>query len=163
MQICFAIFFAVRALQERIRIASLYNERLFDLPPEVASRFVEDMRAFLIEKDAFKRDEIATRQLRALRQYQRSREKELCLADQANISGLDRTSMTGIDHMIIGIDGLRAGLACERIRKRIFVNGIILPMRGSAFTRKIAERRWCKATGAVASDATSIRQEAGEC
>ena len=81
VQICFAVFFAVHALQERSRIASLYNERLFDLPPEVASRFVEDMRAFLIEKDAFKRDEIATRQLRALRQYQRSREKELCLAD----------------------------------------------------------------------------------
>ena len=75
------LFFAVHALQERNRIASLCNERLFDLPPEVASRFVEDMRAFLIEKDAFKRDEIATRQLRALRQYQRSREKELCLAD----------------------------------------------------------------------------------
>ncbi len=81
LQICFAIFFAVHALQERSRIARLYNERLFDLPPEVASRFVEDMRAFLIEKDAFKRDEIARRQLRALSQYQRSRENELCLAD----------------------------------------------------------------------------------
>jgi hypothetical protein len=77
----FCYFFAVRALQEGSRITSSYNERLFDLPPEVASRFVEHMGAFLIEKDAFKRDEIATRQLRALRQYQRSCEKELCLAD----------------------------------------------------------------------------------
>ncbi len=81
VQICFAVFFAAHALQERGHIVSLYNEGLLDLPPEVASRFVEDMRAFLIEKDPFKRDEIATRQLHALRQFQRPREKELCLAD----------------------------------------------------------------------------------
>lgn len=81
VQICFAIFFAVHSLQQRSQSAGWYNEKLLDLPPEVASRFVEDMYAFLIERDVFKRDEIAKRQLHALRQFQRPREKELCLAD----------------------------------------------------------------------------------
>lgn len=34
----FCYCFAVHALQERNRFASLYNERLFDLPPEVARK-----------------------------------------------------------------------------------------------------------------------------
>jgi hypothetical protein len=37
-----------------------------ELPPEVAQRFFEGMRAFLVEKNAIKRDEIAARQLHAL-------------------------------------------------------------------------------------------------
>jgi hypothetical protein len=41
-----------------------------DLPPEVARRFVVDMRAFHAEPNAIKRDEIAARQLHALRQHQ---------------------------------------------------------------------------------------------
>jgi hypothetical protein len=40
-----------------------------ELPPGVARAFVEDMRAFLAESDLVKRDEIAARQLHALRQY----------------------------------------------------------------------------------------------
>ena len=40
-----------------------------ELPPEVARDFVEDMRAFFAEDDAFKRDAIAVRQLRALEKY----------------------------------------------------------------------------------------------
>ena len=40
-----------------------------DLPPDVARSFVEDMRAYFAEPNAIKRDEIAGRQLRALRRY----------------------------------------------------------------------------------------------
>lgn len=40
-----------------------------EVPPAVARRFVEDMRAFHTEEDAVKRDEIAARQLPALKQY----------------------------------------------------------------------------------------------
>jgi hypothetical protein len=39
------------------------------MPPAVARRFVEDMRAFHAEDNAIKRDEIAARQLHALRQH----------------------------------------------------------------------------------------------
>ena len=39
-----------------------------ELQPAVARRFVEDMRAFHAEENAVKRDEIAARQLHALRQ-----------------------------------------------------------------------------------------------
>jgi hypothetical protein len=50
-------------------------------PPEVARGFFKDLRAFLAEKDAIKADAIAARQLHALRQYQRPREKKLRLSD----------------------------------------------------------------------------------
>jgi hypothetical protein len=40
-----------------------------ELPPAVARRFVEDMHAFHAEPNAIKRDEIAARQLHALRQH----------------------------------------------------------------------------------------------
>ena len=39
-----------------------------ELPPAVARRFVDDMRAFHAEPNAIKRDEIAARQLHALKQ-----------------------------------------------------------------------------------------------
>lgn len=52
-----------------------------ELPPEVARRFMKDMKAFHAEPNAIKRDEIAARQLTALRQYQRSHEKKLRLSD----------------------------------------------------------------------------------
>ena len=38
-----------------------------EVPPEVARRFFEDMRAFHREPNPIKRDEIAARQLHALR------------------------------------------------------------------------------------------------
>jgi hypothetical protein len=38
-----------------------------ELPPAVARRFVEDMRAFFTETSSIKKDEIAARQLHALR------------------------------------------------------------------------------------------------
>jgi hypothetical protein len=39
-----------------------------ELPPAVARRFIEDMRAFHAEPNAIKRDEIAAHQLHALKQ-----------------------------------------------------------------------------------------------
>ena len=52
-----------------------------ELPPDIARRFVEDMRAYFAEEDGHKRDEIAARQLHALRQQQPPREKKLSLSD----------------------------------------------------------------------------------
>jgi hypothetical protein len=52
-----------------------------DLPMNVAKNFVRDMRAFHAEKNSIKRDEIAARQLHALRQCQGPREKPLRLSD----------------------------------------------------------------------------------
>jgi hypothetical protein len=40
-----------------------------ELPPVVVLRFVEDMRAFFAKKSTIKADEIAARQLHALRQH----------------------------------------------------------------------------------------------
>jgi hypothetical protein len=40
-----------------------------ELPPAVARRFEEDMRAWFAETNLIKRDEIAARQLHALRQH----------------------------------------------------------------------------------------------
>jgi hypothetical protein len=40
-----------------------------DLPPDVAKAFADDMKAFLVEKSATRRDELAARQLRALREH----------------------------------------------------------------------------------------------
>jgi hypothetical protein len=50
-----------------------------ELPPDVARRFLEDMRAFFAEKNGSKRDEIAARQLQVLRGYQPPGEKRLRL------------------------------------------------------------------------------------
>jgi hypothetical protein len=52
-----------------------------ELPPEVARSFVKDMRAYFAEKDAIKRDEIAGRQMFALRQYQSVGEKPVRIPD----------------------------------------------------------------------------------
>jgi hypothetical protein len=40
-----------------------------ELPPAVARRFVEDMRAFFTAPNSLKQDEIAARQLHALKQH----------------------------------------------------------------------------------------------
>jgi hypothetical protein len=40
-----------------------------DLPMEVAKNFIRDMRAYFVEPNSVKRDEIAARQLHALRQH----------------------------------------------------------------------------------------------
>ena len=52
-----------------------------DLPMDVAKNFVRDMRAFHAETNSIKRDEIAARQLHALREYQGPRERKLRLSD----------------------------------------------------------------------------------
>jgi hypothetical protein len=51
------------------------------LPLEVARSFVEDMEAFHAEPHAIKRDEIAARQLRLLREHKRPRAPKLRLHD----------------------------------------------------------------------------------
>ena len=52
-----------------------------DLPPEVARRFVADMRAFFTEEDVHKRDVIAARQLSALNEFRGRQEKPLRVSD----------------------------------------------------------------------------------
>ena len=52
-----------------------------DLPPDVARSFVQDMRAYFAEDNPIKRDGIAVRQLRALREPQGPRAKKLRLSD----------------------------------------------------------------------------------
>jgi hypothetical protein len=45
------------------------SRKPIELPPAVTRAFVKDMRAFFAEKNAIKRDEIAARQLHALKQH----------------------------------------------------------------------------------------------
>jgi hypothetical protein len=51
------------------------------MPPSVAASFVRDMRAFLAEPNAIKRDEIAARQLNVLMRFRLPRERDLQLSD----------------------------------------------------------------------------------
>jgi hypothetical protein len=51
----------------RVYIRAMSNKPI-ELPSAVARRFVEDMRAFHVEPNAIKRDEIAARQLHGLKQ-----------------------------------------------------------------------------------------------
>jgi hypothetical protein len=51
------------------------------LPPAVARRFMEDLRAFFAEESPIKRDEIAGRQMHVLREYQGPREKPIRIPD----------------------------------------------------------------------------------
>jgi hypothetical protein len=44
-----------------------------EVPPAVARSFARDMRAFFAEKNSIKKDEIAARQLHALRQHHASK------------------------------------------------------------------------------------------
>lgn len=53
----------------------------WDLPPAVARRFTEDMRAYFAEPDEHKRDAIAVRQLSVLNDHKPPRAKRLWLAD----------------------------------------------------------------------------------
>jgi hypothetical protein len=52
-----------------------------NLPPAIARRCVDDMEAFYAEPNAIKRDEIAARQLHALREHRRPRDPNLRLSD----------------------------------------------------------------------------------
>jgi hypothetical protein len=62
----------------------------FNLPPEVAQRFVVDMRAYFNEPNAIKRDEIAARQLYVLQEYRRPHERRIRLADVKQLFALMR-------------------------------------------------------------------------
>jgi hypothetical protein len=66
-----------------------------DLLPAVARRFVKDMLAYFAEPNSIKRDEIAARQLHALRQYQGPREKKLRLVDVIEMFRQMRDSRPG--------------------------------------------------------------------
>ena len=52
-----------------------------ELPPAIARAFVEDMKAYFAEENPIKREGIAVRQIRALREHQGPREKKLRLSD----------------------------------------------------------------------------------
>ena len=52
-----------------------------ELPPAVARRFLEDMRAYFAETNLIKRDEIAIRQLVALNEYLGRRARPLRVID----------------------------------------------------------------------------------
>lgn len=56
------------------------NKRV-ELPTRVVLEFVRDRQAFFKERNALRRDEIAARQCLALRSFQGSRDKKLCLSD----------------------------------------------------------------------------------
>jgi len=51
-----------------------------DIPPRVAKAFLRDMKAYFAEKDRIKADEIAARQLHALREHHTGK-KPLRLTD----------------------------------------------------------------------------------
>jgi hypothetical protein len=61
--------------------ASVIVRKPLDLPPAVDRAFVKDMRAFFAEKTRYKQDEIALRQLHALKEHQGPRDKKLRLSD----------------------------------------------------------------------------------
>jgi hypothetical protein len=52
-----------------------------ELPPAIAQAFLKDMKAYFAEEDRRKRDEIALRQLHALREHQGPREQGLGVSD----------------------------------------------------------------------------------
>ena len=52
-----------------------------ELPRAIARAFLRDMRAFYAEKNPIKRDEIARRQMHALRKYQGPQEKPVRIPD----------------------------------------------------------------------------------
>jgi hypothetical protein len=52
-----------------------------ELPPRVAQAFARDMRSFFATPNTIKQDEIAARQLQALNEHRRPRDKPLRLAD----------------------------------------------------------------------------------
>jgi hypothetical protein len=59
----------------------LMPRKPIELPPAVARGFVRDMKAYFADKNTIKRDEIAARQLHALKQHLRSTDKELKMTD----------------------------------------------------------------------------------
>ncbi len=54
---------------------SIKRTRPLNLPSAVAQAFAADMREFLVEKSAMRRNELAARQLRALREHVPGRQR----------------------------------------------------------------------------------------
>ena len=52
-----------------------------EIPSAAAGAFVKDMRAFPAAKTGFEKDEIAARQLHALREFQRPGDKQIKITD----------------------------------------------------------------------------------
>jgi hypothetical protein len=52
-----------------------------ELPPAITCAFVKDMQAFFAEENRYKQDEIALRQLYALKQHLGPQDKALRLSD----------------------------------------------------------------------------------
>jgi hypothetical protein len=59
----------------------LIARKQLDLPPTVARAFVKDRKAFSAEENRYKQDEIALRQLHALKEHRWPREKTTRLSD----------------------------------------------------------------------------------
>jgi hypothetical protein len=74
-------------------VPPIIKRKPLELPPEVARPFFEDMRAFHREPTPIKRDEIAARQLHALRGYLRPSDRKLRLADVKELFERMRDSM----------------------------------------------------------------------
>jgi hypothetical protein len=66
-----------------------------ELPLAVARSFMKDLRAFHAEPNAIKRDEIAARQLYALREHRRPRDPKLRLSDVKELFGQMREFVDG--------------------------------------------------------------------
>jgi hypothetical protein len=75
-----------------------------ELPPAVARAFVKDMKAFFAEENRYKQDEIALRQLHALKEHQGPREKPLRLSDVKSLFIQMRDQTTGTMRSIPGMD-----------------------------------------------------------
>ena len=56
-------------------------KRKLNLPPPIAKAFVKDMEAFFAEEDGHRRDAIAARQVRALREFRGPGDELLKLSD----------------------------------------------------------------------------------
>jgi hypothetical protein len=63
-----------------------------ELPPDFARRFAEDMRAWFAETDLIKRDEIAARQLHALRPHYPGKLRLIDVAE--NVLAIEGPRMT---------------------------------------------------------------------
>jgi hypothetical protein len=79
-----------------------------DLPPAVARAFVDDMRAYFAEENPIKRDGIAVRQLRALREHQGPREKKLRLSDVKEMFAQMKDHTTFAGPVVAAIDSTGA-------------------------------------------------------
>jgi len=55
------------------------RNKSIELPPEVAKAFLRDMCAYFAEKSHLKHDEIASRQIHVLRQFQGKHERPIKL------------------------------------------------------------------------------------